>query len=706
MKPYSNSISETDAHHRRTRFIGWLVAVIAILLVVVVGCSRLDITGPEVTNQAPELILANIPAGGSEFSANPVVYWFGTDVDGRIARYDYAVLPESTVQRMLEINGCPGGGLSDAERFIQCTAITDDDFQWTSIFVDSTSEESLPTQRTVNLFAAFDTLDCDSQLTQIVNVEEDTVYYVSIPVNCISKSIPQYMFIRAIDDLGASSQIKYRSYLRNNHWPESQISPEFELASRTEPYFSLPELTQTYRGILVTWEGSDRSDFLRDEPPLEFYWRVFGPYDAPPTLADTLDPTGQRLIPAQESRNADPRKGVWISDTLAYMYDLWGNADVVSGTSDTTRTGWFGLVLSARDDAFVPDPSPDFVAFRAIDPKFERDVLLCSQGVYHSTGVIGNPTCAPQKFEAVHPDCCHDFWRRMGDVINEVAPRGWEFEKDWAEVNNQNPLTINDDADTVYCRLYNDPPGAERPNCYPTGPSLDILARHRLVIYSHEDMNVPLSTVGADEILASYLDIGGMLWYCDRIPFLYGTDLSSSAGFFDFTSNPDFGGRWPTEYFDIEGLWYPSWKSGLGIRLSDVESNDEFIGAYHGGTYGNLPDSLHIDKERLDSSYLFIMREALASQTPPKEVLGIPGIPFVLRGSNSRTVYRLISWRPELNNAQGAVVMSRFVGPDRINPRFKTAWFGTPMYFLNEDDAADLIRGMLNWFLVQPLEVL
>ena len=367
------------------------------------------------------------------------------------------------------------------------------------------------------------------------------------------------------------------------------------------------------------------------------------------------------------------------------------------------------MVVSSRDDAYVPDPSPDFVAFRAIDPKFERDVLLVSHGIYNPNAALAYPTCTPQIIDAIHPDCCHDFWRRMGDVLSEAAPRGWEYDKDWAEVNEQNPsVVLNPDgtADTLYCRLYQDPPEVSRPNCYPHGPTLDVLARHRMVIYSHEDMDVPTSKGGINQVLAAYLDIGGMIWLNDRVPFMLGTALGGGARVIDFTNDPDFNGRFPTQYFDVEGLFFPAWRNGLKIKATEVESNDEFIGAYMESGVSGMPDTLHIDKERLDSSYVRIFRQALASQSPPKYINGIPGVPFVLRGSNSRTVYRFNSWRPELNNAQGAVVMSRFVGPNRSNPKFKTAWFGCPLYFLREDDAANLIRGMVNWFLVQPLEVL
>jgi hypothetical protein len=704
MKPNSSKLTHGNSTRRLTRYSVSAAAALAILLLVVVGCSRLDIEGPDVQNVKPELIFVNVPVDGSEFSANPIIYWYGTDVDGRIIRYDYAVLTKDTVEWFVNNHeGCGGEG-SPAERFIQSGCADDTDFQWISIFVDSVGGGGLPTQQTVNLFAAFDTLDCDSQLRQVATA--DTVYYVTDPINCISNTIDQYMFVRAVDDLGEESQIKYRSYLRNNHWPETQINPDFELASRTNPYFSLPELTQTYRGIAVTWGGSDRSDYLIDEPPLEFYWRVYGPDSVRMSLSDTLLDDGSPRKPVLHSESPDPRKGVWVTDTITYLYDLWHDVDsIAGGTPDTTRTGYFMIVVSARDDAFVPDPSPDSVNFRAIDPKFEREVLVVSHAEWLFNNLV-TPTCTPDFGGSVNPTCSHEYLQR---VFSNAVP-GWDFEKDWAEVNDQGGGGQDG--------CYNGLPGDPRPRCFPDGVTLDEYARHRLVVYCHDDMDKAVSGGGdaLDAVMAQYLDIGGMLWYIDRNPFLVGTKIGSFATsrIIDFTQfYPEFEGRWPIDYFDVEGVWYPAWRQrGLKTNAAEIRSNDEFIGANLNddpdlaGALSNLPQHLEVDKEHLDSSWVIIFRSALASQSPPKEILGVPGVPFVLRGSNSITVYQFESWRPELNNAHGGVVMTRFVGPDRANPRYKTAWLGCPLYFLQEDDVNDLIEGMLNWFLVQPLEVL
>ncbi|MBD3298355.1 MAG: hypothetical protein GF341_06855, partial [candidate division Zixibacteria bacterium] len=306
-----------------------VVVFAALALLVIVGCSRLDLTGTQQPNQPPELIFVNVPAGGTQFNSNPIVYWYGTDIDGRVVRYDYTVLLETEIEELLRQSGCTGTG-SLPERLIQCmdssNVITDDDFNWTSVFVDSAGA-TLPTQDRVELFAAFDTLEggCDVEIREIFS--GDSSYFETVLVNCISETVNQFMFVRATDDLGVNSDIKYRSYLRTNHWPETDISSEFKLNALRVPFLSLPELSSSYDGIPVTWEGSDRQDYIREEPPLEYYWRVFGPLDEPLTIEDTLLGNGLRRNPVQESKGPTPEDGVWVSDTIAYMYDLWRNVN-------------------------------------------------------------------------------------------------------------------------------------------------------------------------------------------------------------------------------------------------------------------------------------------------------------------------------------------------------------------------------------------
>lgn len=672
-------------------------ALALLFLLLAAGCGRLGLEGEPIGNQRPELIFVNIPAGGTQFGANPTVYWFGSDPDGRVVRYDYAVLPESTVQRYIEENGCPPGR-NDAERFIDCA--DDAAFNWISIFVDSTGDK-LPTQERVRLYASFDTLDCDSQ---VITIATDTAVYIdTVAFNCVSKVIPQFMFIRAIDDLGLSSEIKYRDFMRSNHWPETYISADFRVASADSirnAWYSLKELTVTYRGVQFSYNGSDRGDYIRDEPPMEFFWRIYGPFPRRTTsLRDTLLADGSLREPVLTSVGPDARSGPWTTDTLGTIYGLWNKYDAEFGPSDTTRSAWFLLVVTGRDDAFVPDPTPAVVGFKAIDPKFERDVLIVADGSW----IIGHwatPTCGPTAQFSQNPTCSHEMLKKVGMAAAEVVnfnPSGWDFNKDWMEFNRGGCGHPN-----YRPRCFTDKFDATRP-LIPVMP-VEVFARHKLTIWCEDDINESMIGTLIDVTLANYMDVGGKLWMMSRIPLLPSTMIGQATEpvTYDFTRGA--AGRILRTYFDLEGLWFTGFQSGQRFPGQPMHSNDEFIGMYkaEGITNPLFPNYVPIDRQHVDNSYLQFLRDYIR----PAVVIGAPAVPYGIRGSRSRTVYHFDSWRPALNNAQGKVVLSRFVGPNRNNPIFKSAWFACPPYFMSEEPFLNVVRGMSDWFLNQPIEAL
>ncbi|MEW5875670.1 MAG: hypothetical protein AB1752_10865 [Candidatus Zixiibacteriota bacterium] len=682
------------------RVAGWPIgalALTALIALLAIGCGRLGLEGDPIGNQPPELIFVNIPAGGTQFGANPTIYWFGTDPDGRIVRYDYAVVPESTVQRYLEEHGCAAGP-SDAERFIQCA--DDEAFGWISIFVDSTGDQ-LPTQERVRLYASFDTLDCDSQVITIPT--PDTVYLDTVAFNCVSNVIPQYMFIRAIDDLGQSSEVKYRSYMRDNHWPDTRISDDFRIASADSirnAYYSLKELTVTYRGISFAYGGSDRGDYLRDEPPMEFFWRIYGPFPSRTrNLADTLLPDGSPREPVQSSVGPDERSGPWTTDTIGSIYGLWNKYDAINGEVDTTRSGWFMLVVTGRDDAFVPDPTPAVVAFKAIDPKFERDVLLIADGSW----IIGHwatPTCRPLG-AALDPSCSHETLKKVaqaaaGAVANN--PSGWDFNQDWVEFNRAGCGTPQRP------RCFADKFDPQKPNV-PVIP-VEVFAKHKLTIYCEDDINESMIGTQLDITLANYMDVGGKLWMISRIPFLPSTRIGIPLEPQTYDLSVGAVGRINRTYFDMEGFWFAGFQSGQKFPSPGVVmySNDEFIGMNRaeGITSPLFPEYVPIDRAHVDSAYCQFLRGYLQ----PVTIIGAPGVPYAIRGSRSRTVYQFDSWRPSQNNADGAVILMRFVGPDRDTPIYKSAWFGCPPHWMDEAKFLQVVEGMTDWFLNQPIEIL
>jgi hypothetical protein len=89
----------------------------------------------------------------------------------------------------------------------------------------------------------------------------------------------------------------------------------------------------------------------------------------------------------------------------------------------------------------------------------------------------------------------------------------------------------------------------------------------------------------------------------------------------------------------------------------------------------------------------------------PVTVVGAPGVPYAIRGSQARTIYQFDSWRPTQNNADGAAVLTRFVGPNRQTPIFKSAWFACPPYWMDEEKFLGVVEGMTDWFLNQPIEI-
>ena len=135
-------------HTLRFVSIGLVSAAAALLLAV--GCGELIDGGPG-ANRVPEVFIVNIPPDGTEFASSPVVYWYGTDSDGKVERYDYAVVVAAEVDSVAA--ELPGEG-SAVEKYI-AGVLNDPKYPlWVSIFVDSMDAGELPTLDTIRLFAS------------------------------------------------------------------------------------------------------------------------------------------------------------------------------------------------------------------------------------------------------------------------------------------------------------------------------------------------------------------------------------------------------------------------------------------------------------------------------------------------------------------------------------------------------------------------
>lgn len=674
----------------RRRWIGSL-AVAALAVGLALGCGALDNKGSAPDNQSPEVFIVNVPPDGTVTSSSLVVNWYGTDVDGRIVRFDYTVVLKRVVDTTASFMGFNG---ADTVGWFIENILTDEYPHWVSVYADSTAN---PNHDLVKLFASTEIAACDT----VVDRKTGEL----VPTDCVSRAAEQYFFLRGIDDRGSQSAIRYRTFNRTNHWPETFIHANF---SQTDEYLSLPKRSVTYRGIQLIWGGEDPKDvFPPDVADLDFHWRVYGPYEHRPfadeTLVnDTLDPN--KLI-IQSFNSRDTLRGVWVDDTAAFVWDLWSRADQQPTEDATiTRQGWFIILVTARDDAAVADTTPAFATFTAIYPRFEREIIMI-EDTWYSRGSHGNPCAARgdprpdtnqafqvRMMEAVYPDFDPEkdmWWRYLG--VEPGKPCTRLRAPYWSNCANRLPLQI--------------------------------LAQHKLVIYIDDDINKPLpgtfEVPPVQVILRRYLDVGGKLWVMSRSGLIKGTEacLACICRRIDFTSDRssqrnDFA----VEYFDIEEMYYGCWRrTVVPIKQSGVEptlpnTNDEFIGATLLSGIGDLPPVLEVDPDRvaracIAQDYLDILEEALGFVP---DIPGVLDVNVLVKGTRSTPLYTYESWRPKgpippengPSFVHGGVVMQRMVGPDRDTPLYKTAYTTFPLYFLKEEQARELYIGMVDWFML------
>jgi len=366
------------------------------------GCSPYDVSGNKIANVPPVIQWAMIPQDSIPNLFNPTLKWYGKDIDGQMSAlvYQYVVALEGAVESL-------GGPAVMAGNFPA-------DLVWTSL--GSVTSAKIP------LFASPDT----------------SVY------------VDQYVFMRCQDDKGDYSNIIYLYTSRNNHPPTCHIFvPQ-------GPQWCLPDTSDYWHGISVSWEGKDSLDYTGFIQP-DFLWktRIYGPF-ADSVSADTLSQYLYNL--------ADPETG----DSLT-SFEQW--------TFNDLRTGWYLIYSVNFDDAFVPAIQPAMGIFNVYEPNWiyhpdeTKDVLI----VNHS-----NFANLPGLLRTTWRDSVMIFYQNlMADV--GIASDKW----DWSNITQPPPST-----------LYN----------------------YRMVIVDNNDWSVAIGE-NPEENYSRYLDVGGKIWVNGRFNF-------------------------------------------------------------------------------------------------------------------------------------------------------------------------------------------
>jgi hypothetical protein len=333
---------------RKIIVLGSAVLLVAFILF---SCGKLERKGAEPVNIPPKVFFANTPPESIKVSVNPTVYWYGTDVDGYIAAYQYAVIRDSVSQLW--------GGLDAAKESL--AAIGADSASWVNrtirldIFGTHVTAEA-GHQRSVRLYAA----------------EIETIYTA------------QHVFLRAVDNHGGISEIKNRMFWRNNHRPEIYIDVDSTYVR--ENLYCLPETTTTWKGIEISWHGLDTLDYpdLRRQPDFYYKWELWGP------IGDTLVLDNAALVDSSLDSIVVEGHVIydrWILDKSHVFKDLENFRD-----PQDMGYGWYLLKVWSKDDAYVDSKDSATAFFRILKPLFryeepsKRSVLVLDHSTYGGDG--------------------------------------------------------------------------------------------------------------------------------------------------------------------------------------------------------------------------------------------------------------------------------------------------------------------------------
>ncbi len=539
----------------------YILVFLAALLVLAafIGCDILepDRSGTAVENQPPEVFIVNIPPDSAVFSRNPDLNWYATDIDGYIRFFRYAVVVES----MMVINGAP----VPPDVFIQQG--TDAQFGWDTLRVDLDHPQS---SATIRLYANVD-----------------------FPVDSF---VSQFFFIQACDDQGALSSVKYRKYSRNNHYPNTRFRARDFYINAKDPSSPAP-------GINLDWRGADSIDWGRAEAPLEYEWRLYGPFDTTAAIYIKLvpenciyDPTLDSLIgcidvpvldvdnlppaiggtpqPLQHSRGpnyANDPNDVWVTDNRTTLYNVFEGMNLTQ-TSKYRFIFW----VRARDDGFVPDPTPAFQQFFVFEALFERPIA-----VFDETGY----TRQQGRWAA---ESLHTSMRAVEDLVRAAGYDESQYET-WVDYffKTNYPCdrcpAFNQSADTI----------RDRQN-----PDLIDVLSHRILLFYADDVDGEINEnpgFGFMYLVFQGIDMGAS-------GFVMARNLGGVNQNY-FRNQPIAKSLQFQEKFGISQVNCEAWFHDLVVDIYNPVFNEEFIGAYPNiGGYPQIDVDVGVGG-RLDTLY-------------------------------------------------------------------------------------------------------
>ena len=592
------------------------------------ACSKLSKKGTAPSNIPPEAFIVNIPTDSSQFNTLDTLYWYGFDQDGYITRYQYLVIADTCDTGYIVPKDSDGYILSSFVQTIERMSPEN----WNDSYVSSS----------LNIGKSFIHAD-DSAGTF-----DKVMFFASEDTSAI---VPQYFFVRAVDNEGAVSKIwkpdsekgsNFRFFKRTNIPPNTTIKYDTAIVE-----YCLPETTTDWGGIRIGWSGIDPD--YRKNPPLFYSWKLYGPYALKPPK--DIDTTKDLYYSSWDGITNSP----WVDSTSRLLVGL--------ENAPEEDFGWYQFRVQARDDAFVPDPTPAIATFKIIKPPFlfsendQNKVLLVDATSYD--GRIAVPDTAKIR----------GFYRGLLDSL--VA------------------------ADSINSYSY------YRYDPVKVLPLKEEVASHyKLVILFNEGrysaiQGYPiLSNDTGFILLERYLKVGGRVWMIGQnnfgvndipVPTYIRIDPSNQSGGFTQAT-----GRLANYYFGVTGYFHPAFNT-------PNSRTDEMIAAEPYGTHTELP-RLELDSAKL--SYY-------------KGISGLKAIPrasweSVWNANYNERLYTFISFYPDTSKCHGRACASRAYDPypwvfyENGQPhilRWKTAEFSFPALAMKESQMLEMMKVMVSWFM-------
>jgi len=609
------------------------------------ACSKLSKKGTAPSNIPPEAFIVNIPTDSSQFNTLDTLYWYGFDQDGYITRYQYLVIADTCDTGYIVPKDSDGYILSSFVQTIERMSPEN----WNDSYVSSS----------LNIGKSFIHAD-DSAGTF-----DKVMFFASEDTSAI---VPQYFFVRAVDNEGAVSKIwkpdsekgsNFRLFKRTNTPPNTTIRYDTAIVE-----YCLPEMTIDWGGIKIGWSGIDPDYSSRTQPPLTYSWKLYGPYASKPPK--DIDTTKDLYYSSWNGITNSP----WVDSTSRLLVNLIN--DSVGG--EDIGYGWYQFRVQARDDAFVPDPTPAIAAFKIIKPPFlfsdydDKSVLLVD--VTNGGGLF-----YPQR------DSLRAYYR------------GFLQELEDSSIIHRFSLTV-----------LNPPPET-------------LLSQYKLVIYINEGRyssiqgryNFPPTARDTGFIqIEKYLRVGGRVWMIGYNNFGLIDELPNPQYMPIVPGNQSYGYKETTvrvaNYFcGVVGYFNPA----LGGTIYRTE---EMIAAEPYETHPELP-LLEVDSVKLkvlpDSSnngYFY------GIQPPGESLKGIPwaGWESILNSNYNERLYTFISYKGTDSKLHGTACASRAYS---LNPltyydedgqpilQWRTAEFCFPAFAMKRDPMQRMMEKMVRWFL-------